>query len=168
MILPIVVYNEPVLRKKCIEIDKKYPVLDELIADMFETMYNAKGIGLAAPQIGKSLRLFIVDLSQIIIPYVKCLTPLKQVFINAKIVRKYGKIFTLQEGCLSIPEVKEWIPRNYNIQIEYCDVNWNRHMETYGGLYARVVQHEYDHIEGKLFIDYLSQNALVGIDFFYQ
>ncbi|XCI75413.1 MAG: peptide deformylase [Flavobacteriales bacterium] len=160
MILSIVVYNDPVLRKKCKEITPSYLQLDKLIINMFETMYNAKGIGLAAPQIGLDLRLFVVDTT----PFAndknkeesKLLKNFKKIFINAKILKSYGETWKFREGCLSLPEVMEHVKRPSHILIEYHDEHWNKHTETLDRLRARVVQHEYDHIEGKLFIDHLS------------
>lgn len=168
MILPIVVYGDPVLRKICSEIDKDYPELDKLITDMFETMYNAAGVGLAAPQIGKAIRLFIVDTE----PFVDSddeeddeeftkeereqLKSFKQVFINARILEETGDEWKFNEGCLSIPKIREDVSRNETITIEYYDRNFKKHTETYDGLIARVIQHEYDHIEGKLFTDRVS------------
>jgi peptide deformylase len=162
MILPIVAYGDPVLRKVGIDIDKNYPNLTELIDNMKETMVNARGIGLAAPQIGKSIRLFIVDTS----PFEKdedldaneraFLTTFKKVFINAKIVKEEGDEWAFNEGCLSIPNINEDVFREEKITIEYLDENFNKHTDVLDGLAARVVQHEYDHIEGILFTDKIS------------
>lgn len=153
MILPILIYNNPILRKKSINITSSYPKLDNLISNMFETMYNANGIGLAAPQIGLNIRLFIIDL----VSYIqnnKIL--LKKVFINPKIIHNYGEVMNLKEGCLSIPNILEYVKRKSHILIEYYNENWNKHIEILNSFEARVIQHEYDHIEGKLFIDHLS------------
>lgn len=160
MILPIVAYDDPVLRKQCKELDFSRTQIDELVADMFETMYNAKGVGLAAPQIGQDLRLFIIDT----LPFsdmknkveARLLKTFKRVFINPVILEDYGEAWKFREGCLSIPDVIENVTRNSHVLIEYYDEHWNKQTETLDGLRARVVQHEYDHIEGKLFIDYLS------------
>jgi peptide deformylase len=168
MILPIVVYGDPVLRKTGIEIDKNYPQLDKLIADMFETMYNAGGVGLAAPQIGKAIRLFIVDTE----PFAsneddegdeeftkeerKQLKEFKQIFINAEIIEETGDEWKFNEGCLSIPRIREDVSRASTVTIKYVDEQFKEHIETYEGLIARVIQHEYDHIEGKLFTDKIS------------
>ena len=162
MILPIVAYGDPVLRKVGKEIDKDYPQLEKLIADMRETMYNANGLGLAAPQIGKAIRLFIVDTS----PFEKdedldekereFLSTFKKVFINAKIVKEEGDEWAFNEGCLSIPDINEDVFRQKKITIEYLDENFEPHTEVIDGLAARVVQHEYDHIEGILFTDKIS------------
>jgi peptide deformylase len=155
MILPIVAYGDPVLRKETEEIDKDYPDLDMLIEDMFETMYNAQGVGLAAPQIGKSIRLFIVDAD----PFAEDepeLEGFKKVFINPIIIKEEGEEWKFNEGCLSIPGIREYVSRKPKITIEYYDENWNLKEETYDGLAARVIQHEYDHIEGILFTDKLS------------
>ncbi|MFD1095374.1 peptide deformylase [Salegentibacter chungangensis] len=162
MILPIVAYGDPVLRKKCKEISKDYPKLDELIENMWETMYNAYGVGLAAPQIGRPIRLFLVDAS----PFAddenidekerEELKKLKKTFINARIVEEEGEEWAFNEGCLSIPEIREDVFRKPQITIEYQDEDFKEHREVYTGLAARVIQHEYDHIEGILFTDKLS------------
>jgi peptide deformylase len=162
MILPILAYGDPVLRKKGEVIDKDYPKLDELLANMFETMYEASGIGLAAPQIGRSIRLFLVDAS----PFGddedlseeerSSLGSLRKVFINARIVEEEGDEWAFNEGCLSIPEVREDVFRQPNLVIEYEDENFEKHKESFSGIAARIIQHEYDHIEGILFTDKLS------------
>lgn len=162
MIYPIVAYGDPVLRKETEEIDKDYPKLDVLLEDMFETMYAAYGIGLAAPQIGKPIRMFIVDAS----PFAEdedlseeernYLGNFKKVFINAQIVEETGNEWAFNEGCLSIPEVREDVFRQETITIEYFDENFEKHIETISGIAARIIQHEYDHIEGVLFTDKLS------------
>ena len=162
MILPIVAYGDPVLRKVGKEIDKEYPQLEKLIADMKETMYNAQGVGLAAPQIGKDIRLFLIDAS----PFAddedlseedrKVLETFNRVFINAKIIKEEGEEWAFSEGCLSIPDVREDVFRQETITIEYQDENFEKHTEVLGGLAARVFQHEYDHIDGILFTDKLS------------
>lgn len=164
MILPIVAYGDPVLKKEAEEIDKDYPELNELIANMFETMYNAKGVGLAAPQIGKSIRLFIVDGSPFaeleegeeIDPRAEGIENFKKVFINPIIEEESGEKWAFEEGCLSIPKIRENVFRKENLVITYFDENWNFHEETYSGYAARIIQHEYDHIDGVLFTDHLS------------
>ncbi|MDC1276824.1 peptide deformylase [Algibacter sp.] len=162
MILPIIAYGDPVLKKKGKEITKDYPNFDTLLENMFETMYNASGVGLAAPQIGLPIRLFLVDTT----PFAEddvltkeeqdTLNGFKRVFINAKIVEEEGDDWAFNEGCLSIPDVREDVFRKPNITIEYLDENFKSHKESFDGLIARVVQHEYDHIEGVLFTDKLS------------
>lgn len=162
MIIPIVAYGDPVLKKKAQKIEKTYPDLSELIASMFETMYAASGVGLAAPQIGKSIRLFIVDTT----PFSededlnpdeqKALHGFKKVFVNPEILEETGDEWAFNEGCLSIPEVREDVFRPERITIRYQDENFEEHTEQYEGLIARVIQHEYDHIEGILFTDKLS------------
>lgn len=156
MKLPIVAYGDPVLKRKGEEIDENYPELDQLIENMFETMYAANGVGLAAPQIGLSIRLFVIDAS----PYADDDEPelanFKKVFINPILVEEKGDKWAFNEGCLSIPEVREDVSRQETIRINYLDENWDEHEEEYSGLAARVIQHEYDHIEGKLFTDRLS------------
>lgn len=162
MILPIIAYGDPVLRKVGVDIDKDYPNLTELIENMKETMENAQGVGLAAPQIGKAIRLFIVDTS----PFGAdedledderaFLEGYKKTFINAKIVKEEGDEWAFTEGCLSIPDIREDVFREDTITIEYLDENFEKHSEVLTGLAARVVQHEYDHIEGILFTDKIS------------
>lgn len=168
MILPIVAYGDPILKKEGIEIDQDYPNLKQLIADMFETMNNAHGVGLAAPQIGHSIRLFIIDTT----PFTqrdedddedpmpeeerKQLTGLKKVFINPIILEESGDKWAFNEGCLSIPGINEDVNRQRDLVIEYYDENFELKEETYTGKAARVIQHEYDHIEGILFIDRLN------------
>lgn len=162
MILPIVAYGDPVLRKVGEEIDADYPDLKALIANMKETMYNAQGVGLAAPQIGKAIRLFVIDAS----PFAEdedlseeeqeSLKGFNKVFINAQIIEEEGNEWAFNEGCLSIPDVREDVFRQEKVTIEYQDEDFNTHRETLSGLAARVFQHEYDHIEGVLFTDKLS------------
>jgi len=162
MILPILAYGDPILKKQGKEITEDYLKLDELIANMHETMYAAFGVGLAAPQIGLPLRMFIVDTS----PFAEdeVFTPeeqeelkaFKKTFINPKILDEEGDDWPFNEGCLSIPDVREDVFRKPDITIEYFDENFKKHLETYSGLIARVIQHEYDHIEGILFTDKLS------------
>ena len=162
MILPIVAYGDPVLRKVADAIDAAYPDLEKLITNMKETMYNASGVGLAAPQIGKAIRLFLIDAS----PFAEddnlseeertVLKSFNRVFINPKILEEEGEEWIFNEGCLSIPDVREDVSRQPKITIEYQDENFKVHTETLEGLTARVFQHEYDHIEGILFTDKLS------------
>ena len=162
MILPIVAYGDPVLRKKATAINKDYPKLNNLLANMWETMYNAKGVGLAAPQVGLPIRLFLVDTSpfsddeELSEEAQKTLGGFKKVFINAQISEEYGEEWAFNEGCLSIPDVREDVKRKDTITITYQDENFKSHTETYDGLLARVIQHEYDHVEGILFTDKLS------------
>ena len=155
MLLPITAYGHPILKKVSEEIDKDYPGLEQLIADMFETMYASDGIGLAAPQINRSIRLFIVDGS----PYadkVPEMADFKKTFINPYILTENGSDVTLDEGCLSIPNIREDVTRKDEITIEYYDENWELKEETYTGFPARVIQHEYDHLEGILFVERIS------------
>lgn len=152
MILPIIAYGDPVLKKLAEEIEKDYPNLKELIEDMFETMYGAKGVGIAAPQVNKSVRIFIVDAS----PFKEDdeeLDGFKKIFINPIIVEEEGQEWIFNEGCLSIPGIREDVKRKPRIVIEYFDENFELHEETYEGLSARIIQHEYDHLEGTLFTD---------------
>ncbi|MBI1266260.1 MAG: peptide deformylase [Cryomorphaceae bacterium] len=158
MILPIVAYGDPVLRKKGDEIDEDYPNLDKLIENMFETMYDAHGVGLAAPQVGLPIRLFIVDAA----PFAEgedadeeC-ADFKRVFINPVIFEESGEEWEFEEGCLSIPNIREEVSRKSVVKIEYYDENWDLYEEELDGILARIVQHEYDHIEGKLFTDRIS------------
>ncbi|WP_194767848.1 peptide deformylase [Tamlana sp. I1] len=162
MILPIVAYGDPVLKKEAKDITRDYPKLDELLENMFETMYNAFGVGLAAPQVGLPIRLFVIDTT----PFSEdddlsedekaALIGFKRVFINAKIIDESGHEWAFNEGCLSIPDVREDVFRKPNITIEYLDENFEAHTESFDGLVARVIQHEYDHIDGVLFTDKLS------------
>lgn len=158
MILPIVAYGDPVLKKKAADIDENYPDLKGLIGDMFETMYNAHGVGLAAPQVGKSIRLFVVDAS----PFAEgedgdpdC-DGFKRVFINPVIFEEEGEEWGFEEGCLSIPNIREEVMRKPIVRIEYYDENWDLYEEELDGFPARIIQHEYDHIEGILFLDHIS------------
>jgi peptide deformylase len=162
MTLPIVAYGAPVLRKVCSDITPDYPNLDSLIEDMWQTMYTSNGVGLAAPQVNRDIRLFVVDSSQVFKnqdeedkgKYAD--EPgIKQVFINAHIKQLDGNDWTYNEGCLSIPKIREDVIRPEEVMIEYFDENFQPKTEKFVGITARIVQHEYDHIEGKLFIDYL-------------
>jgi len=162
MVLPIVAYGDPVLRKVGKKIDKDSPKLNELISNMWETMYNANGVGLAAPQIGLPVRLFLVDAT----PFAEdeelsekertTLEGFKKVFINSQIEEELGNDWVFNEGCLSIPDIREDVMRKDTITISYLDENFQKHTETYDGILARIIQHEYDHIEGVLFTDKLS------------
>ena len=162
MILPIVAYGAPILRVVSKDINKDYPGLDKFIDDMWETMYASNGVGLAAPQVNRDIRLFVVDSSQIFQNQEeedKGKYPdepgVKKVFINARITALNGNEWIYNEGCLSIPKIREDVARNEEITIEYYDEAFEKHTDTFNGLTARVILHEYDHIEGKLFIDYL-------------
>ena len=153
MIYPIIMYGDPVLRQKAREIEKGTDV-KQLIEDMFETMHNANGIGLAAPQIGKSIRLFVVDGT--ILDDEPNMVDFKKVFINPIMLEEKGSPWEYEEGCLSIPNIREKISRLEKVRMRYYDADWNLVEEQYDGLKARVIQHEYDHIEGKMFVDYLT------------
>lgn len=162
MILPVTAYGDPVLRKIAQAITPDYPNLNEIIANMYETMYAARGVGLAAPQVGLDIRLFVIDSAPMFEdddgnpPPPNSEQGIKRVFINAQILQNTGKVWAYTEGCLSIPHIREDVKRNSDIVIRYYDEQYNLHEEAFTGLTARVIQHEYDHIEGKLFIDYLS------------
>lgn len=153
MVYPIVAYGHPVLKKQAQEIEEDMVDVIELAGDMFETMYKAQGIGLAAPQIGKSLRLFIADASPL---EDEEIGDWKQVFINPEILEEDGDEWAFEEGCLSIPTIREDVVRPEKLKIHYFDENWNEHTEEFDGMKARIIQHEYDHIEGILFTDHLS------------
>ncbi len=169
MVLPIIAYGDPVLRKVGVEITKDYPGLDQLIKDMFETMHASSGVGIAAPQVGKAIRLFLVDTT----PFVngerseddedeyteeerEQLGKLSKAFINPVILEEEGEVWAFNEGCLSIPKIREDVYRKPKIRIKYVDEHFKPFEETYEGIAARVIQHEYDHIEGKLFTDRIS------------
>jgi peptide deformylase len=154
MILPIYAYGHPVLRKETEDIDSNYSDLKKLIADMFETMYHAEGIGLAAPQVGLGIRLFIVDTVQIQEEGEEHLG-IKKAFINATILEEEGEEWAYEEGCLSIPKITGDVERQPRILIEYYDEDFNLHEEWYDGMNARVIQHEYDHVDGVLFLEHL-------------
>lgn len=153
MIYPVVVYGDPVLRKRASDIPHGEDV-KKLIADMFETMAGADGIGIAAPQIGRSIRLFVVDATML--DDEPELKTFKMVFINAQILEHNGEEEEMEEGCLSIPNIRENIRRRDQIRVSWYDENWVQHEETFSGMKARIIQHEYDHIEGKLFLDHLT------------
>jgi len=155
MILPVIAYGDPVLKKKAEEIDENYPNLKELIENMFETMYASNGVGIAAPQIGRSIRLFVIDASAVAEGEdgdPSC-EDFKRVFINPIIFEESGTEWSCEEGCLSIPRIREDVKRKPKLKIEYYDENWELYEEELEGFAARVVQHEYDHIEGILFTD---------------
>lgn len=155
MKLPIVAYGDAILKRRGVDIEKSYPDLPDLIANMFETMYAAHGVGLAAPQVGLSIRLFVIDAS----PFADeepLLKDFKKVFVNPEIIDESGEKWLFSEGCLSIPDIHEDISRNPDIRLRYLDENWVEHEESFSGMAARIIQHEYDHIEGKLFTDRLS------------
>jgi peptide deformylase len=162
MILPIIGYGDPVLRKVAENITAEFPDLKQTLVNMYETMYNANGVGLAAPQVGKALRIFVIDTT----PFSddedldsaeqKQLNGFKRTFINAKMIKEEGEEWSFNEGCLSIPDVREDVYRNPTITIEYCEEDFVMKTEVFDGLIARVIQHEYDHIEGILFTDKIS------------
>jgi peptide deformylase len=155
MILPIVAYGHPVLRRVAVEIEPGHPGLDELIANMFETMYSSEGVGLAAPQVNQGIRLFIIDAS----PYAEDKPELEgfnKIFINPQIVEYFGEEVVFNEGCLSIPKIREDVMRKPGIRIQYQDRDFNSYDEIYEGIPARIIQHEYDHLEAKLFVDRIS------------
>jgi peptide deformylase len=162
MILPIIGYGDPVLRKVGEEISADYPNLTEIIDNMYETMYNAYGVGLAAPQIGLAIRLFVIDTEpfsdskDLTTEEQVLLSTFKRTFINAKMLQEEGEEWGFNEGCLSIPDVREDVIRHEKITLEYYDENFNKKTEVFDGLIARVIQHEYDHIEGILFTDLIS------------
>ncbi len=153
MVYPIVAYGHPVLKKQAQEIEEDIVDVTELAEDMFDTMYKAQGIGLAAPQIGKSLRMFIADASPL---EDEEIGDWKQVFINPEILKEDGDEWAFEEGCLSIPTIREDVVRPEKLKIHYYDEKWNEHTEEFDGMKARIIQHEYDHIEGILFTDHLS------------
>jgi len=162
MVLPILAYGHPILRKVARDINPDYPNLQKLIADMWETMYSSNGVGLAAPQVNRDIRLFVVDSQQIFQNMEEDEKKdfpdspgIKQVFINAHVVEVEGRNWSYNEGCLSIPKIREDITRQEIVSIRYFDEEFNLHHKTFNGITARIILHEYDHIEGKLFIDYL-------------
>ncbi|MBL0182755.1 MAG: peptide deformylase [Chitinophagaceae bacterium] len=162
MILPIVAYGSPVLRKVCDDISPDYPGLEKFIADMWETMYNSNGVGLAAPQVNVPIRLFVMDSEQIFLNQEEDekdeypdAPGYKGIFINAHITKLNGEEWAYNEGCLSIPKIREDVYRNEEIEIEFVDENFQPHTKTFNGITARIILHEYDHIEGKLFIDHI-------------
>jgi peptide deformylase len=155
MILPVLAFGHPALRKVAVDIDKDYPGLEQFIADMFETMYSSNGVGLAAPQVNRSIRLFVIDAT----PYAEDFpgeTDLKRVFINARIVEEKGDEWAFNEGCLSIPQIREDVIRKSELRIQYYDEHFVYHDEEIKGVFARVIQHEYDHLDGILFVDHIN------------
>lgn len=155
MLLPITIYGDPVLRKVAQNVDKDYDGLEKLLDDMFQTMYSAEGVGLAGPQVGKSLRIFVVDATMMGDEEPE-LKDFKKVFLNAEILERTGDEWDMNEGCLSLPGIREDVSRPEQVTIRYCDENFVEHVETYNGFAARVIQHEYDHLEGIMFVDHLS------------
>jgi peptide deformylase len=154
MILPIYAYGHPILKQVALDIDRDYPNLEKVIADMWETMYNAEGVGLAAPQVGLSIRLFVIDSIQTMDDDKKD-QGMKRVFINAYKVDERGEPWTYEEGCLSIPKVRGDVERPTVLRLRWLDENFESHEETFDGINARVIQHEYDHIDGVLFVEHL-------------
>ena len=161
MILPVIGYGNSILKRKSKEVPNSYPGLKELIRNMYDTMYNASGVGLAAPQIGKSIKIFIIDTS----PFLNMddneikeyeVSSVKQTFINPTILDETGEFWSFEEGCLSIPHIREEVKRKSFIKIEYYDENFNYRKDDFSGIVARVIQHEYDHIQGVLFTDKLT------------
>jgi peptide deformylase len=152
MTYPIVIYGHPILRKIAVEINKEYPELQKLIEDLFETMYHSEGMGLAAPQIGKSIRIFVIDGTPVAEDE-PSLAGFRKTFINAHITERCGELRPMNEGCLSIPNLREEVLRESHIRINYYDENWEYHDEVFDGYKARIIQHEYDHTEGILFTD---------------
>jgi peptide deformylase len=155
MTYPIFIYGHPLLRKVAQDIDEDYPDLQQVIADLFETMYKSEGVGIAAPQIGKSIRIFVIDGAPLK-DDVPAMADFKKVFINAHVTEKSGTLQPMSEGCLSIPNLREEVNRESHIRIEYYDEDWTFHDEVYEGYAARVIQHEYDHVDGILFTDRIS------------
>lgn len=154
MIIPIVAYGNPILKKKALEIPRDSADLQQLIANMFETMERASGVGLAAPQINEGIRLFVIDSTPMIEPEEE--KPIRRAFINPVLLDEFGDEWGMEEGCLSIPGVRADIYRPETIGVRYFDENWKEHHEELSGMAARIFQHEYDHLEGILFTDYLS------------
>lgn len=163
MVLPVIAYGHPILRKVSVDINPDYPELSKLIEDMWETMYYTNGVGIAAPQVGKAIRLFVMDTLQIVEGFDeedKAAYPnevgIKRVFINAHKVEEAGTPWAYNEGCLSIPKIREDVTRAACVRLRWMDENFQPHEETFSGIAARVILHEYDHIDGKLFIDYVT------------
>ncbi len=155
MILPVYGYGHPLLRKVSEEIDQNYPQLEQLILNMYDTMYASEGVGLAAPQIGLNIRLFIIDAT----PYAKETKeqyPLKRTFINPKILNETGEHHDFEEGCLSIPDIREKVSRQTKVTLQFQDEQFQTHTEEFEGMMARIIQHEYDHLEGIMFVDHIS------------
>jgi peptide deformylase len=153
MIYPVTVFGDPVLRKKAEPITKDFQDLKGFIQNMFDTMYNSDGVGLAAPQVGQAVRIFVIDSD---IDDEDELPGIKKAFINPEIVEKSGDEWVMNEGCLSLPEIREDVLRPETVKIKYLDEEFNEHIETYSGFTSRVIQHEYDHLEGVMFVDYLN------------
>lgn len=154
MIKPIFLYGNTILRKPSVDIDKNYPNVPQLIADLYETMDNAEGVGLAAPQIGLDIRVFVVDASGFADDYADAKN-FRRVFINAHIIETSGKEWLFNEGCLSLPTLHEDISRKETVVLRYCDENFIEKTETFSGIRARIIQHEHDHLQGKMFIDHV-------------
>lgn len=154
MILPVFAYGQPVLKKKALDITSEYEGLSTLIENMWETMYAAHGVGIAAPQVGLAIRLFVIDSIQIMEENKKA-EGIKKVFLNAKVIEETGDLWAYEEGCLSIPDIRGDVERPQKVRIQYYDENFKKHDEIYEGINARVIQHEYDHIEGILFVERL-------------
>jgi peptide deformylase len=155
MILPIYVYGSPILRKVAVDITKDYEGLDTFMADLWDTMYKSDGIGLAAPQVGKSIRVFVIDGS----PLEEddpSLKDFRKAFINARIIEREGEEWAFTEGCLSIPNIREEVYRPSRVRVQYYDENWVYHDEYFEGIAGRIVQHEYDHLDGIMFVDHIS------------
>jgi peptide deformylase len=152
MTYPILVYGHPVLKKIAVDIEKDYPDLQKLVDDLFDTMYHSEGLGLAAPQIGRSIRLFVIDGAPVAEDEPE-LANFKKVFINAHLVEKSGELVPMNEGCLSIPHIREEVRRESHIRIHYYDEKWEYHDDIFEGYKARIIQHEYDHTDGILFTD---------------
>jgi peptide deformylase len=157
MVLPVYVYGMSVLRRIAPDIPEDFEGLESFIVDLFETMHASDGVGLAAPQVGKSLRIFVIDTSPMADANEEPeLKNFRKVFINPYIVDESGDFWSFEEGCLSLPNIREEVSRPEKVRIEYYDENWNFHEEEYDGIKARVIQHEYDHLDGKLFTDKIS------------
>lgn len=153
MIYPVTVFGDPILRKKAEPVTSDFQDLKGFIENMFDTMYNSDGVGLAAPQVGKAIRIFVIDSD---IDDEDELPGIKKAFINPEIVEKSGDEWVMNEGCLSLPEIREDVLRPETVKIKYFDEEFNEHVETYSGFTSRVIQHEYDHLEGVMFVDYLN------------
>ena len=153
MIYPVSVFGDPILRKKAEPVTSDFQDLKGFIENMFDTMYNSDGVGLAAPQVGKAIRIFVIDSD---IDDEEELPGIKKAFINPEIVEKSGDEWVMNEGCLSLPEIREDVLRPETVKIKYFDEEFNEHIETYSGFTSRVIQHEYDHLEGVMFVDYLN------------
>jgi len=155
MILPIYVYGSPLLRKVSADISPDYPKLKEIIANMWDTMYSSDGVGLAAPQVGFNIRLFVIDGEPLAEDDPKC-EGFKKTFINAHIIERTGAEWAFNEGCLSLPGIREDVNRPASVKIQYQDEQFETHVEEFDGIRARIIQHEYDHLDGKLFIDHIN------------